>query len=413
MNLRKISLGRKQAGDTIVEVMMVLAVLGLSFGISYATANRSLHESRNSEERGQALAMLGKQVELLRTTVTSSETLVPSTDTAKKNKPFCLDENGKVAWFTMADGTENPACISSDKLYKMNIVFKDDGTSTGGVYVATINWDGVGTLGKQQVQLKYGLHSLAMNSDIDENQNQPTEPEIDVVVKKIPPNSDNTTPSCSNAATESREGTKIQLSGGGINQSVLTGGNSTAVFTGLINHGLYSATVTGVPTGYELCYNNSPSSSPQFIGSTIAQSNAIRKINDAPPTVKIRPICELKNIPVPTTKYRWVYTNDHEFDFYHIADGTPGWAGPYRGDFYRDINNVDHYQDYPGAPTPEQRLADPNIKMWLTFKDYNYAYDVYGQPPIPDGTHVIWIMKVHYKEAYIENVPTPTWVCPG
>jgi prepilin-type N-terminal cleavage/methylation domain-containing protein len=49
---------RKQAGDTIVEVIVVLAVLGLAISISYATANRSLLATRQAEEASQATTLL-------------------------------------------------------------------------------------------------------------------------------------------------------------------------------------------------------------------------------------------------------------------------------------------------------------------------------------------------------------------
>lgn len=54
-----------QAGDTIVEVMVVLAVLGLAIGISYATANRSLFNARQAQENSQATTVAQSQVEQL------------------------------------------------------------------------------------------------------------------------------------------------------------------------------------------------------------------------------------------------------------------------------------------------------------------------------------------------------------
>jgi prepilin-type N-terminal cleavage/methylation domain-containing protein len=57
---------RKQAGDTIVEVIVVLAVLGLAISISYATANRSLLATRQAEEASQATTLLQSQLEAMR-----------------------------------------------------------------------------------------------------------------------------------------------------------------------------------------------------------------------------------------------------------------------------------------------------------------------------------------------------------
>lgn len=58
-------LRRSQRGDTIVEVMIVLAVLGLAIGIAYATANRSLLNARQAQENSMAAAAAQAQVEQL------------------------------------------------------------------------------------------------------------------------------------------------------------------------------------------------------------------------------------------------------------------------------------------------------------------------------------------------------------
>jgi prepilin-type N-terminal cleavage/methylation domain-containing protein len=58
-------LHKAQRGDTIIEVMIVLAVLGLAIGIAYATANRSLLNARQAQENSQATAAAQAQVELL------------------------------------------------------------------------------------------------------------------------------------------------------------------------------------------------------------------------------------------------------------------------------------------------------------------------------------------------------------
>ncbi len=58
-------LRRNQRGDTIIEVMIVLAVLGLAIGIAYSTANRSLLNARQAQENSQATAAAQAQVEQL------------------------------------------------------------------------------------------------------------------------------------------------------------------------------------------------------------------------------------------------------------------------------------------------------------------------------------------------------------
>ena len=54
-----------QKGDTIIEVMIVLAVLSLSLSISYATADRSLLNTRQAQESSMAAELAQSQVESL------------------------------------------------------------------------------------------------------------------------------------------------------------------------------------------------------------------------------------------------------------------------------------------------------------------------------------------------------------
>lgn len=56
---------KQQAGDTIIEVLVVLAVLGLAIGISYATATRSLMAARQAQETSGAVEQLRAEIEAL------------------------------------------------------------------------------------------------------------------------------------------------------------------------------------------------------------------------------------------------------------------------------------------------------------------------------------------------------------
>ena len=68
-------------GDTIVEVLIALAVCSLLLGGAFATTTRSLAGARQSQERGEALKIAESQAEALRS--------MPSPGTA--TAPFCFD----------------------------------------------------------------------------------------------------------------------------------------------------------------------------------------------------------------------------------------------------------------------------------------------------------------------------------
>jgi type II secretory pathway pseudopilin PulG len=50
-------------GDTIVEVIIVLAILGMALSISYATASRSLLNARQAQETSEAAEYVQAQIE--------------------------------------------------------------------------------------------------------------------------------------------------------------------------------------------------------------------------------------------------------------------------------------------------------------------------------------------------------------
>lgn len=160
-----------QTGDTIVEVLIALAILGSAFGISYATANQGLSSARNSEEHSQALQYINKQLELLRSAAQNADANTP-TGIFKQTVAFCLTESAPVAVvpFTSGytpgnDATANvqatgsgkyPAACSVNGLYNYAITYTKGANQD--VYKVYVSWQGIGTFGAQQETLSYKLH---------------------------------------------------------------------------------------------------------------------------------------------------------------------------------------------------------------------------------------------------------------
>ncbi|MGH7240713.1 MAG: type IV pilus modification PilV family protein [Candidatus Saccharimonadales bacterium] len=57
---------REQRGDTIVEVLISIAIVSLVLAGAYAITNRNLSTTQDSQEHGQALQFAQQQIELLR-----------------------------------------------------------------------------------------------------------------------------------------------------------------------------------------------------------------------------------------------------------------------------------------------------------------------------------------------------------
>ncbi|HVW22922.1 MAG TPA: prepilin-type N-terminal cleavage/methylation domain-containing protein [Candidatus Saccharimonadales bacterium] len=166
----RLSLGSR--GDTIVEVMVTLAILGLAFSIAYATANHSLMLARNSEEHSEATQFLQSQVEQIRAYIAQDSANLTSLESywsggGGGHVDFCFDAGGTVQASHLAPGdTDNPDCtFGNPSLYQVAVQYVTipEGTQPSGsdqnqsYFKGVVSWDGVGQLGKQQVQFNYRI----------------------------------------------------------------------------------------------------------------------------------------------------------------------------------------------------------------------------------------------------------------
>lgn len=83
----------KEKGDTIVEVLISIAVVSLILGGAYATTNRSLLATRDAEERGNAIKLVESQVERLKNLAKTNPTAIFGPGTPD---PFCVNNSGGV-----------------------------------------------------------------------------------------------------------------------------------------------------------------------------------------------------------------------------------------------------------------------------------------------------------------------------
>ncbi len=165
--LRKLN----QAGDTIVEVLIVLAVLGLALSIAYATANRGLQQSRNAQEHSQALGIINSQVELLRSAFAKQNGAAIETQGAAG--PFCLSTSGANVTITplansgpssfnenlasdkLNNTTTYPGPCIQNTLYDISVIGRGNG-----VYDFRVRWEGLGNLGRQQEEITYKIGNV-------------------------------------------------------------------------------------------------------------------------------------------------------------------------------------------------------------------------------------------------------------
>ncbi|HEY5442286.1 MAG TPA: type II secretion system protein [Candidatus Saccharimonadales bacterium] len=150
-------------GDTIVEVIIVLAILGSAISISYATANRSLLDARQAQEASQATELIQSQLESLRTMADNPKldnlgNPDPNYIFPPAQQPFCLvvDNTGTSNIHFPADPG---APCHLNNLYDITITYHPSGlVPVGGAFTITATWDDVEGQGQDTASLAYNLY---------------------------------------------------------------------------------------------------------------------------------------------------------------------------------------------------------------------------------------------------------------
>ena len=144
-----------QRGDTIIEVMIVLAVLGLAISICYATANRSLLNTRQAQENSEATELLQEQIEALRTIACGNGVSGCVQDPRlTQPAPYCLIQSGNTYVYNPYTSDPNNSCNKMGSVpYRIQINF----TSNPNTFTAKAEWDSIQGSGTDSVSLSYRL----------------------------------------------------------------------------------------------------------------------------------------------------------------------------------------------------------------------------------------------------------------
>jgi hypothetical protein len=122
------------AGDTIVEVLIAMAVVSAVLLGAFLVSSRSVAGVRTGQEQNEMLQLLQSQVERVRAIAVSQKS-----DTGGIYAPgsFCIDATD--ATNPRRVSTSNEACNNIDDRYSVSIIFD----STTGVFTFTGSWNGV------------------------------------------------------------------------------------------------------------------------------------------------------------------------------------------------------------------------------------------------------------------------------
>jgi type II secretory pathway pseudopilin PulG len=127
-------------GDTILEVLLCIAIVGATLGGAFVSARRSFAASRRAQERGEALKYVETQLELLKTAAASHTSNLASS--------FCLND---------ALARLSPPCaLGPGGRYKVTITR----TGAGPQFTVTAVWDRFGEGTQDRIEMNYLVYQL-------------------------------------------------------------------------------------------------------------------------------------------------------------------------------------------------------------------------------------------------------------
>ena len=151
----------QQAGDTIVEVLIVIAVLSLVLTAAFLTSTASFKNTIDAKEHGEAQALASSQLEKVKALAVSNPTSVFT------SADFCVDITtttpsvyaaSDARCIMKSDGT--PAPSGFEPAFTVTVhPTTSGGSNPSYVFKANVNWDSITGHGKADLALWYRLYS--------------------------------------------------------------------------------------------------------------------------------------------------------------------------------------------------------------------------------------------------------------
>jgi prepilin-type N-terminal cleavage/methylation domain-containing protein len=143
-----------QRGDTIVEVLIAITIVGLILGGAYVTSHNSLSATQDAQEHANALQLAQGQIELLRSGALSNSQVFTTP------VPFCITPSGTIKTTVLTCTVNSSGAVGSvlaANIYKVQVISRT-GSGTGPyTFTTQSTWPGLQNK-TDQVQLVYRLY---------------------------------------------------------------------------------------------------------------------------------------------------------------------------------------------------------------------------------------------------------------
>lgn len=146
----------RQAGDTIVEVMVSMSVLGLVMGAAFVTSRHSLQSGLQSSYRDQADSYARQQVELIKKLDASGSL------TGYQDSEFCINSSGPIKQSVNSSTHLCTLPVGSAAPSQYSLV--DKYNSATKTYTIEVQWPSSNASSPNLVDLQYKPRSSFINT---------------------------------------------------------------------------------------------------------------------------------------------------------------------------------------------------------------------------------------------------------
>lgn len=149
---------RHQGGDTIIEVLIAIAVASAVLGITYGIMNKNLAIMRDNQERTEATKLAQAEIEQLKARLEVNRTEILS----REGNPFCINaDTGNIEALVATPPADfNAETYAAYTNCRRNFfgyyIQRDAGDTTNASYTVTIRWPAFSG-GRSQLIMMYRI----------------------------------------------------------------------------------------------------------------------------------------------------------------------------------------------------------------------------------------------------------------
>lgn len=157
----------KQAGDTIIEVLFAMSIVGIVLGSAFGMMNLATKTGRSAQERTEALKVAESQLELLKKFYKINPAAYQTLSASNPAHHFCVTDDpaahslaSERAPTALADVCTNTNGNEEPGLYSIDITPNESGNT--GTYLITITWTLINSKGPDpgRVSIYYRMGTL-------------------------------------------------------------------------------------------------------------------------------------------------------------------------------------------------------------------------------------------------------------